>query len=69
MLAVIVANVVLMAIVFSGIIALLSWGIRSDRVAATTLERRRRVARDARDARDRHRAAAPRFSPAYTRGS
>jgi len=62
--AVILVNALLVALVFGAILTLLAWGIRSDRVVATRLERRRRAV-----SRDRRRAAAPRFSPAYNRGS
>ncbi len=59
MTAVIILNIVLAVFVVGGILALLGWGILSDRVVATRLTERRRTAP--------RRQPAPR-SPAYSRG-
>lgn len=69
MAAIIIVNIALAILVVGGIVALLGWGIASDRVVAAKLTERRRLAHA------RRRQAAPRRAPvyrggaAYTRGS
>ena len=60
---IIVLNVLFAVFVVGGILALLGWGIASDRTAAAKLTERRRVAPN------RRRQGAQRFTPVYTRGS
>jgi hypothetical protein len=69
MAAIIILNVAFAILVVGGMLALLGWGIASDRGVAAKLTDRRRLAHD------RRRQAAPRRAPvyrggaAYTRGS
>jgi hypothetical protein len=58
---IIVLNAVFAVLVVGGMLALLGWGIASDRVAVAKLSERRRVAP--------RRRPAQRLAPAYTRGS
>ena len=61
---IIILNAVFAVFVVGGILALLGFGIASDRVAVAKLTERRHAA-----SRSRRRQRAPRFEPAYTRGS
>ena len=63
MAAIIIVNVALAILVVGGILALLGWGIASDRVVAAKLTERRRLAHA------RRRQAAPRRAPAYRGGA
>jgi hypothetical protein len=73
MVGIIILNVALAVFVVVGILALLGWGIASDRVVAAKLTERRRAAQ-ARRRQSAHRPAgaqraAYRGGPVYTRGS
>lgn len=63
MAAIIILNVALAVFVVVGMLALLGWGIASDRVVAVKLTERRRAAQA------RRRQAAPRRAPAYRGGA
>jgi hypothetical protein len=70
MAVIIILNVALVTVVVGGMLALLGWGIASDRVVAAKLTERRRVAHDRRlAAHDRRRQAASRRAPAYPGGA
>lgn len=60
---IIVLNALLAVFVVGGMLALLGWGIASDRIVAAKLTERRRTVTS------RRRQGAQRFTPAYTRGS
>lgn len=61
---IIILNAVFAVFVVGGILILLGLGIASDRMAVAKLAERHRAA-----SRSRRRQRAPRFEPAYTRGS
>ena len=63
MAAIIILNVALAVLVVGGMLALLGWGIASDRVVGAKLTERRRLAHA------RRRQAAPRRAPAYRGGA
>jgi preprotein translocase subunit SecF len=60
---IIILNVAFAILVVGGMLALLGWGIASDRVVAAKLTERRRAAHA------RRRQAAPRRAPAYRGGA
>ena len=63
MAAIIILNALFAVFVVGGILALLGWGIATDRVVSARLTERRRRAPS------RRRQSTQRFAPAYTRGS
>lgn len=69
MAGIIILNVVFAVLVVGGMLALMGWGIASDRVVAAKLTERRRAAHARRRQLAHRPSPAYRGGPAYTRGA